>query len=88
MESKAKKTSVAENVILGMTIANYDDAVLEEAADTNAKQLADGSFTWANTQQPLPSLALPKITRQKHCDIDSCAPKQWICSTQTRYFST
>ena len=71
MESKAKKTSVAENVILGMT--NYDDAVLEEAADTNAKQLADGSFTWTNTQQPLPSLALPKITWQEHCDINSCA---------------
>ena len=68
MESKSKKTSIAENVILGMT--NYDDAVLEEAADTNAKQLADGSFTWTNTQQPLPSLALPKITWQKHCGID------------------
>ena len=36
-------TSIPENVILGMT--NNDDAVLEKAADTTAKQLTDGCFT-------------------------------------------
>ena len=86
VKSKSKKTSIAENVILGET--NYGDAVLEKAADTTAKQLADGWFTWTNTQQPPLSSTLPKNTRQIHCDIDSCAPKEWICSTQTRYFST
>ena len=49
-------------------MARYDDAVLEEAADTTAKQLADGWFTWANTQQPPLSSALPKSTGQEHYD--------------------
>ena len=33
---------------------------LKKATDTIAKQLADGWFTWTNTQQPLPSSTLPK----------------------------
>ena len=52
MESKLKKTSIPENVILGNVreMTKDDDAILEEAADTTARQLADGWFTWANTQ--------------------------------------
>ena len=65
-------------------MAWYDDTVLEEAADTTAKQLADGWFTWANTQQPPLSSALPKNTGQEHYDLDSCVPKQWKRSTQTK----
>ena len=65
---------------------NDDDAVLEEAADTTAKQLADGWLTWANTctQQPPPSSTLPKNTGQRHCDLDSCALKQWKRLVQTK----
>ena len=65
-------------------MARYDDAVLEEAADTTAKQLADGWFTWANTQQPPLSSALRRNTGQEHYDLDSCVPKQWKRSTQTK----
>ena len=61
VESVLKNTSVAENVILGdiSDMKNDDDSVLEEAADTTAKQLADGWLTWAKTQQPPPSSTLP-----------------------------
>lgn len=82
VESKFKKTSIPENAILGMT--NADDDVLEGAADTTAKQLADGRLTCENTQKPPPSSTLPKNTGQKHCDLDSCAPKQWKRSAQTK----
>ena len=54
VESKLKKTSIPENVILGNVreMTKDDDDILEEAADTTAKQLADGWLTWANAQQP------------------------------------
>ena len=54
MESKLKKTSLPGNVTLGNVreMTKDDDAILEEAADTTAKQLADGWLTWANTRQP------------------------------------
>ena len=86
VESKLKKTSIPENVILGNVrdMTKDDDAVLEEAADTTAKQLADGWLTWANTQQPPPSLQTPKDTEHKHCDLDFCAPKQWQLSVQVK----
>ena len=47
VESKLKKTSIPENVILGNVreMTKDDDAILEEAADTTARQLADGWFT-------------------------------------------
>ena len=85
-ESKLKKTSMPENVILGNVreITKDDDAILEEAADTTAKQLADGWLTWANTQQPPTTSQPPKNTEQKHCDLASCAPKQWQLSVQTK----
>lgn len=78
VESRLKKTSIPENVILGgiRDMSKDDDAILEEAADTTAKQLADGWLTWANTQQPTSSSQPPRNTKQKHCDFDSCAPKQ------------
>ena len=52
VESKLKKASINENVILGgiRDMANDDDAVLEGAADTAAKQLADGWLTCAKTR--------------------------------------
>ena len=55
MESKLKKTSIPENVILGdiKDMTNDDDAVLKEAADTTATQLSDGWLTGANTQRHL-----------------------------------
>ena len=86
VESKWKKTSIPENVILGYIrdITNEDDAVLKEAADTTAKQLADGWLTWANTQSPPPSSPLPMKTGHKHYDLDSCAQKQWKRSVQTK----
>ena len=58
MESKLKKSSIPENVILGDirgTTNDDDDAVFKEAADTAANNLADGWLTWANTQQPCTS---------------------------------
>ena len=76
VESKEKTTNIPENVILGgVRDMTNDDAILDEVADTAAKQLADGWLTWANTQQP-PSSQPPKNTRQKHGDLDSCALKQ------------
>ena len=65
-------------------MARYDDAVIEGAADTTAKQLADGWFTWANTHQPPLSSALRRNTGQEHYDLDSCVPKQWKRSTQMK----
>ena len=65
-------------------MARYDDAVLEEAADTTAKQLADGWFTWANTQQvPRAFTSTSKEHWPKHYDLDSCVPKQWKRSTRS-----
>ena len=86
VESKLKKTSIPENVILGNVreMTKDDDAILEEAADTTARQLADGWFTWANTQQPPTTSQAPENTEQKHCDLASCAPKQWQLSVQTK----
>ena len=86
VESKLKKTSIPENVTLGdvRDMSKDDDAILEEPADTTAKQLADGWLTWANTQQPASSSQPPRNTKQKHCDLDSCAPKQWPLSVQTK----
>ena len=86
VESKLKKTSIPENVILGNVreMTKDDDAILEEAADTTAKQLADGWLTWANTQQPPTTSQAPENTEQKHCDLASCAPKQWQLSVQTK----
>ena len=86
VESKLKKTSIPGNVILGdvRDMSNDDDAILEEAADTTAKQLADGWLTWVNTQQPPLSSKPTQDTGQKHCDLDSCAPKQWKRSVQTK----
>ena len=86
VESKLKKTSIPENVILGNVreMTKDDDAILEDAADTTAKQLADGWLTWANTQQPPTTSQAPKNTEQKHCDLASCAPKQWQFSVQTK----
>ncbi|KAL9964122.1 hypothetical protein ACROYT_G027706 [Oculina patagonica] len=86
VESKLKKTSIFENVTLGdvRDMTKDDDAVLEEAADTTAKQLADGWLTWTNTQQPPASLQTPKETEHKHCDLDFCAPKQWQLSVQVK----
>ena len=57
-----------------------NDAILEEAADTTAKQLADGWLTWANTQQPPTTSQALENNEQKHCDLASCAPKQWQLS--------
>ena len=66
-------------------MARYDDAVLEEAADTTAKQLADGWFTWENTQQaPCAFISTSKEHWPKHYDLDSCVRKQWTRSTQTK----
>ena len=66
-------------------MARYDDAVLEEAADTTAKQLADGWFTWENTQRALRAfISTSKEHWPKHHDVDSCVPKQWKRSTQTK----
>ena len=48
------------------------------------RQLVDGWLTWANTQPPPPSSSFPKNTGHKHCDLDSCAPKQWKRSVQTK----
>ena len=64
VESKLKKRIIPENVILGNVreMIKDDDAILEEAADTTAKQLADGWFTWVNTQQPLTTSQTPEIT--------------------------
>ena len=86
MESKLKKTSIPENVILGNVreMTKDDDAILEEAADTTAKQLADGWLTWVNSQQPPTTSQAPDNTEQKHCDLASCAPKQWQLSVQTK----
>ena len=52
LKAKLKKTSIPENVILGNVrdMTKDDDAILEEAAETTAKQLADGWLTWANTR--------------------------------------
>ena len=61
-----------------------DDAILEEAADTTARQLADGWLTWANTQQPPTTSQAPENTEQNHCDLASCAPKQWQLSVKTK----
>ena len=85
VESKLNKTSIPENVILGNVreMTKDDDAILEEAADTTAKQLADGWLTWENTQQPPTTSQAPENTEQKHCDLASCAPKQWQLSVQT-----
>ena len=71
MESKLK-TSIPENVTLGdvRDMTKDDDAVLEQAAATTAKQVANGWLTWANTQQPPASLQPPKDTEHKHCDLD------------------
>ena len=43
VEFKLKKTSIPENVILGNVrdMTKDDDAILEEAADTTAKELSD-----------------------------------------------
>jgi len=41
-----------------------DNAILQEAADTTAKQLEDGWLTWANTQQPPTTPQAPKNTEQ------------------------
>ena len=51
VESKLKQTSIPEKVILGNVreMTKDDDAILEEAADTTAKLLADGLLTRANT---------------------------------------
>ena len=78
VESKLKKTSIPENVNLGnfRGMTKDDDAIVEEAADTTAKQLADGWLTWANTKQPPTTSQAPENTEQKHCDLASCAPKQ------------
>ena len=90
VESKLKKTSILKNVILGNVreMINVNDAMLEEAADTIAKQLADGWFTWANIQQPPTISQAPKNTEQKHCDLASCASKQWQLSVQTKEVET
>ena len=72
-----KKTSIPENVILGNVreMTKDDDAILEEAADTTAKQLADGWLTWANTQQPPTTSQAPENTEQKQCDLASMCSK-------------
>ena len=43
VEFKLKKTSIPENVILGNVrdMTKDDDAILEEPADTTAKELSD-----------------------------------------------
>ena len=85
VESKFKKTSIPENVIVGdIKDMTNDDALLKEAADTTAKQLSDGWLTWPNTQSPPPSSPLPMKTGHKHCDLDSSAPKQWKRSVHTK----
>ena len=55
VESKLKKTTIPENVILGNVreMTKDDDAILEEAADTTAKQLADGWLTYHKLQRTL-----------------------------------
>ena len=75
VESKLKKTSIPENVILGNVreMTKDDDAILEEAADPTAKQLADGWLALANTQQPPTTSQAPENTEQKHCDLRSKA---------------
>ena len=79
VESMLTNTSIPENVILGNVreMTKEDDAILQEAADTTAKQFADGWLTWANTQQPPTTSQAPENTEKKHCDLVSCAPKQW-----------
>ena len=86
VESKLKKTTIAESVILGdiRDMTNEDKAIREEVADTTAKQLADGWLTWADTQQT-PASTQPVKNSEKaeeNCDLDSCASKQWQLSVQ------
>ena len=90
VESKLKKISIPENVINCNVreMTKDDDDILEEAADTTAKQLADGWLTWANAQQPPTTPQVPKNTEQRHCDLASCAPKQWQLSVQTKEMKT
>ena len=90
VESKLKKISIPENVIHCNVreMTKDDDDILEEAADTTAKQLADGWLTWANAQQPPTTPQVPKNTEQRHCDLASCAPKQWQLSVQTKEMKT
>ena len=86
VESTLKKKSIAENVILGNArgMTKDDDAILEEAADTTAKQLANGWLTWANTQPSPTASQAPENTEHKHCDLASCTSKQWQLSAQTK----
>ena len=78
VESKLKKTSIAENVILGniRDMTNEDDTLLEKAAGTTAKQLADGWLTWAEFQQTPVSTQRVKNSEQveDNCVLHSCAP--------------
>ena len=88
VEYKLKKTSIAEIAILGniRDMTNEDDTLLEEAADTTAKQLADGWLTWAESQQTPVSTQPVKNSEQveENCVLDSCAPKQWQLSVQKK----
>ena len=88
VESKLKKTSIAENVILGniRDMTNEDDTLLEEAADTTAKQLEDGWLTWAESQQtPVSTQPVKNSERvEENSVLDSCAPKQWQLSVQKK----
>ena len=67
-------------------MTNEDDAILKEAADTTAKQLADGWLTWPDTQQTPASTQPVKNSEQveENCDLDSCASKQWQLSVQKK----
>lgn len=90
VESKLKKGTIPQNVVLGdkrdMTLD--DGTVLENAADTTAKQLADGCLTWAETQQ---QSTLPQSVTNKHLkkdDLDSCSPKLWKLTVQQQEMET
>lgn len=75
MESKLKKGTIPENVVLGdkRDMTPDDGTVLENVADTTAKQLADGWLTWAETQQqstlPQPELLGHRIAQEGRTPI-------------------
>lgn len=60
---------------------NEDHAILKEAFDTTAKQLADEWLMWADSQQ---STQPVKNSRKKNCDLNSCTSKQWELSVQKK----
>lgn len=86
VDSKLKKTTIAENVILGEVrdMTAEEDAILEDAANTTSEQLANRWLTWAKTHQPSASRQPPNNNSQRNCESDSCTSKTWQLSAQTK----